>query len=1373
MAWLQACSAGAGLLTIQKIEPTPFFPKPAAGQPLRQQAKLCLENSGAAFVGTAQVRVGDNPAYTEDMGQVTPGKSTNTIHILDLSASVPLTVTVLDQSTGQVMAKLGVIWQPQKKWNIYCVSYSHHDLGFGNYPHRLRSEIRHANIERPLKYCAETDAWDEDSKFRFMIETSEPITSFLGSHSEAEAQELGRRIREGRIQVGGMLATVNSEQLSHEAMARLFYLTGRHTRDLLDVPASRTGQIDDVIGLTWPLATFCAAAEIPYFFHGPNGCGHCLKPAELEPVFYWQGPDATRKVLMRSIDYGGYAGDNLGDGSPAHLEKSIAKLGANWPYDALLLQEGTDFQLVTMETANKIHAWNSQYRYPRLIYATMDMFFDAITRQIDPSRIKTFAKDGNNQWSDQDATDAWLLGHARRLGETIPTAEKFATIAGAVAGGSFPWTDLYQAYHRLLLYHEHTDAIDGIAPQRERMRQYETEQAEMREMVTEGEEFSHRAGEGALERLAALVTTKSDRTLIVFNPLPRVRADVVRFDPQGIDGAFQITDASTGRKIPHQVLADGQCLFLAQDVPATGYRSYSLLSVRGLARPTATVTGNRLENQFYRLTFNPRTGALASIWDKQLAVELVDQTAPHQFNEYLYERIEKSGSQSTSVWYRVQSGQVSATAGPVADVLTVTAAPKGVESMTQTILLYRDLKRIDFGLDLIKSPSGRKSRMSNVELVNKESIFVALPLAVPHPCFKHELPGGVAEPIRDQFDGSCTAFYAVRHFSDVSNDRFGVTVSPVESALVEYGYPRSCPIVGGRESEFEREMRYPASSRLYLYVADNMFDVNIRWNQPGPMHFSWSLRSHAGDWRQGGADQFGWDAHNPLLARFVAGPKAAPLPASSSFLSINVPNVVCTTLKPAEANGRGYILRFHETQGKATSAAVALPFLQAIAEATETDLVENDLPHPLALADRAKVSFSMRPFEIKTIRVVCAPESATEIQGLAGAAISDMQVKLSWHPNAQISHYRIYRGNTPEFKLSPLHLIGRSSISEWVDQPQLNYGGWINNRLEPKTTYYYRVAAVDRANNEGPACAPVAATTLDPKVANMIPLQVQGLRAILVSPLAPFNFVNLLFRTSCESDVAAYEIHRSTQSGFQPTDATRIGLVQAASIIKGSTAYGHVPIDYRAGDYDHQMYEDADAQPRTLYYYRVRAVDTAGQQGPFSVEASALTGPAPPPPIKATASSVYAPEYGPAGAVDGSMDPLTGWVSQPYGGGAKTEPKDAWLEVELPRALSLLGVIVVGDDRSVIPLQKSLRIDLRDASGWKTAAEVVNAASRTIQCRWDTPRTAEAIRVFVPARDLPKSERADIPDGVVRVCELMIILPDGSEAVLPDIQQNK
>ena len=455
-----------------------------------------------------------------------------------------------------------VLLQPQKKWKIYCVSYSHHDLGFGNYPHRLRTDIRHANIERPLRFCRETDSWDEDSRFRYVIETSEPITSFLATHSEADAAELARRIREGRIQIGAIHTTVNTEQMSHELLARLFYLTNRHTRDLLGVPADedrpdrRRGRADLAAGHDVPRGGRAVFLPRPQrlrrvFPAGVGRGGLLLARAgrrSAEPR-----PDAYKPY--------GMGWDSLNAADEAAIMKIVDEAAKRqWPYDALLSQDGTDFQLITLDNATKIRNWNAKWAYPRLICSTMDMFFDAIVAQADPAKIKSFAKDGNNQWADQDSAAARVLAEARKQGEAIPTAEKFATIASVLAGGEYPWTDIYQAYHRLLLYHEHTDGTDNAFDgSRGNTQRIETEQAEMREMVDDAKYFSDRARQNALDRLAGLITTQAERTVIVFNPLSHPRTDLVRvaatdlgdeFGPdRRCDAAGRSLRSATGRSL--------------------------------------------------------------------------------------------------------------------------------------------------------------------------------------------------------------------------------------------------------------------------------------------------------------------------------------------------------------------------------------------------------------------------------------------------------------------------------------------------------------------------------------------------------------------------------------------------------------------------------------------------------------------------------------------------------------------------------------------------------------------------------------------------------------------------------------------------------
>ena len=1369
-----ARAVGAEGVRIVALEPTPLFPRVKPGEPLRQVARLKLQNDGPTVKVRVKVTLAGQPARLEALGRVATGPSVTEIHIPDVAAPTELGLELLAGESPRPVDNRRLVWQPQKKWSIYCVAYSHHDLGFGDYPHRLRTTIRHANITRPLQFCRDTDGWDDDSKFRFMIETSEPITSFLGSQPLEVAEDLARRLREGRIQIGGMHVTANTEELGHEAMARMFYLSNLHARDLLGAPKSRTGQIDDVIGLTWPLATFCAAADVPYFFHGPNGCGHCFEPAADEPVFYWQGPSPGSRVLVRSVSYGGYAGDNPGDLGEARVLGAIEKLGAKWPYDALFLQEGTDFQLVGMETATRIHAWNARWAYPRVVCATMDMFFDAIVKQAAPGQIKTFAGDGNNQWADQDANDARTLGAARRLGEAIPTAEKFATIAQVVAGGGYPWADVYQAYHRLLAWHEHTNAIDVVGPNLERMRRYETELEENREMIREAGQYTAHARTSAFDRIASAITRGADRTLIVFNPLTRKRTDTVRDETGELRPGDRLVDTVSGEEIPWQTMPGGTATFVARDVPSLGYRTFAVTAGKTPAGTSATAPTDALENRFFRVAFDPATGTITSIRDKLRNVELVDQAAPHRFNEYLYERFETSDWKAPTIWHRVKTATLKTTSGPVAQAMVVSAHPVGVEALTQTVVLYHEIPRIDFVLDLVKAPSGRRDTRSNADPRGKEAVYVALPLAVAGPQIRHELPGCVSEPVKDLFEGANTAHYAVRHFSDASNARFGVTVSATDSALVQHDRPRSTPLGNAGEDKFEKDRTPIVSGRMYLYLMNNMFDVNVCWDQPGRARFAYALRSHDGDWRQGKADEFGWDTMNPLVAVPVHGKNTGALPAAGSFVSISPANVVCTTLKPAEANGAGFIIRLMETQGQEATATVALPFLGPIASATVTNLVEDDRPEPLAIAEGNRFTIPLRPFAVRTVRVTCRPGSAPAVPGLTARPVADMEVALAWQAPAgysDVSHYHVYRGTRPDFAPGLLNLVERPVGTTFDDHPQLHHGGWINNRLEPATTYYYRVAAVDRWNNVGPASPAVAATTLKSSEKNLPPRPVECLRAVLVSPMSRFNVVNLLWRTACESDIRRYEVHRTTTPGFQPQAGTRIAVVDADAVLQGGREYGQTPIAYRLREFDHQMYLDKDVQPMTTYFYRVAAVDTAGQIGPFSDEVQITT--KGPDPLTAlarsiTAQSVYAPEYRVELAVDGSPDPNASWISRPYGGGTKQKPLDTWWQVEFgQKPLVIRGVKIVGDERPGRPRQENLQIQVRKGEKWSTVGTVRKARSNTVQVDFPQVVSGDALRVFVPAADLPRSTAAS-QDGIVRICELLLVLPDGSETTVLD-----
>jgi hypothetical protein len=356
-----------------------------------------------------------------------------------------------------------------------------------------------------------------------------------------------------------------------------------------------------------------------------------------------------------------------------------------------------------------------------------------------------------------------------------------------------------------------------------------------------------------------------------------------------------------------------------------------------------------------------------------------------------------------------------------------------------------------------------------------------------------------------------------------------------------------------------------------------------------------------------------------------------------------------------------------------------------------------------------------------------------------------------------VSHYNIYRGDRADFRPSLAGLVGRAPTASWVDRPQLNFGGWLNNRLEPKTSYYYRVATVDRWNNEGPASPAVAATTLSSGEKSAVPLPVVGLIAVHVSDVAPHNYINLIFRTNCESDIVRYDVHRSTRAGFTPDDTNRMGTVDPNEIIPAKTGYGNPSFETRTGEYDHLMFADLETKANTTYYYRVCAVDAVGQKGPFSEEAAGVTGP---PVTMAEAESCLAlrADSGPEKAIDGDLG--TAWVTAPYGGGTKEKPRFTRISVIFPRKTAIAGVKVLKDPKSMSPAVYHLQ--RLDGTDWKFICDLRPSKDGSAGVRLKRTIEVEGIRLQVMAKDLPQSDDPE-RNTSVGIAEILLVLPDGKE----------
>ena len=212
-----------------------------------------------------------------------------------------------------------------------------------------------------------------------------------------------------------------------------------------------------------------------------------------------------------------------------------------------------------------------------------------------------------------------------------------------------------------------------------------------------------------------------------------------------------------------------------------------------------------------------------------------------------------------------------------------------------------------------------------------------------------------------------------------------------------------------------------------------------------------------------------------------------------------------------------------------------------------------------------------------------------QVAGLSATTVSSTQINLGWTANTEtdLNHYNVYRGTTAGFVVTPGTTVP-------IATPATN--SYSNTGLSPSTTYYYKVAAVDNAGNIGAVSAERSATT-SPAADTTPPVQVAGLSATTVSSTQ----INLGWTANTETDLNHYNVYRGTTAGFVVTPGTTVPIATPAT----------------------NSYSNTGLSPSTTYYYKVAAVDNAGNIGAVSAERSATTSPAADttPPVQVTGLS--------------------------------------------------------------------------------------------------------------------------------------------------------
>ena len=255
----------------------------------------------------------------------------------------------------------------------------------------------------------------------------------------------------------------------------------------------------------------------------------------------------------------------------------------------------------------------------------------------------------------------------------------------------------------------------------------------------------------------------------------------------------QVIDLASGEVVPSQsTLGDSRYRleFLARSVPSVGYRVFGLKDGEpgNLLQNPWKQSPNRLEGPFYAVEVSPTTGGIISLYDRVRGKELVDPASPYHLNQCLYfsdghvdpgtnypllhaPKV-SGGNEFTPSAAEAELGPM----GPVSASLLVITEVKGIRIKT-TITLYASLDRLDICNEVDKTPS-----------YEKQELDFAFPFNVPGRTYHYETPAAIIHTGKDHLPGAGLGTAVLRHFIDVSNDQYGVTLSQADSFVVEFGH---------------------------------------------------------------------------------------------------------------------------------------------------------------------------------------------------------------------------------------------------------------------------------------------------------------------------------------------------------------------------------------------------------------------------------------------------------------------------------------------------------------------------------------------------------------------------------------------------------
>jgi alpha-mannosidase len=844
-----------------------------------------------------------------------------------------------------------------KKWTVYVAPHTHLDVGFTDYQGKV-AETQARVLEQAGQLMEEHPA------FRFSMDGSWNLQQLLDTRSEGKRKEILGLIREGKMAMPAQYANLLTGYASLETLYRSLYVAKGYAREY-GLPFEYAN-ITDVPSYSGAYPSVLAAAGVKYFVAASNNDRAPVFAHEhwnSKSPFWWEGPDGKRILFWYSRHYEQVETlfglppslHAVRESLPVYLQ---AHSGPEYKLDEVLLY-GTQVENTDLypSTAAFVGDWDGKYAYPHLEYTTFPKFFEEIASKYGAG-LPVYKGDGGPYWEDGAGSDALYTAEDRENQRRALTAEVLASAMHSVQPDLHaPVAEMADIWRHIVLFSEHTWTSYNSVSQpdhEEAVRQLAVKDNQAVAAHFEIADVMDRS----LSQLANGIRVPAE-TLVVFNPLNWQRDALVETD-LGPDAGLE--DLTTHERVGYQLIEAKESFirvrFLARGLPAVGYKCYAI--TRQKRAEPAGAAETTVENRYYRVSVDAASGAVKSIYDKELKRELVDEKSPYKFGQYVY----VSGGDGTSMIHPVATlppahlavdvagkGRVVAMEKtPFGESVRMVSEAKNTPRIETEMLLFDGAKKIEF-----------RYRVKKDAVTAKEAVYFAFPVAALRPRFAFALQQGWIDPAKDVWRGGSLEWFTVQDWMEAGEEGMHVAVIPVDAPLASFG--------DINRGEWPAEFR-AKSATMFSYAMNNYWHTNYRAAQGGEFRFRYVVTSAAAV-DAAALTRLSEESMRPAEVNHVVsqdkpGNPERPLPAEGTgFLEADAKDVVLETWKRAE-DGDGSILRLRETAGRA--ATVRLRFPHGRVNGAELCNGVEDRVRELTVADGA-VSVPVGAFEVVTVRV--------------------------------------------------------------------------------------------------------------------------------------------------------------------------------------------------------------------------------------------------------------------------------------------------------------------------------------------------------------------------------------------------------------------